>query len=291
MKLLNTISFLFFLGTTGVSISAYGQTPASTFQLRKNLDSFEKIGSTRFDTAYANTLIDLAYIYSYTFPDSALMLLKGHAEKCRAAGYTVGETDTYLILGDAFQTKGMYAKALDNYDQSYNLAVSINNQKALPVILNRVGIIYLNQGNYPEALRRFYASLKAAEVINNKTLAGATLNNIAIVHFHQGKFDEAEKDYLRRLDIAEEMSDSSSMSVAYNGIGEVSLQKKDLVKAMENLAIAHKLAAEVNDQEMVLTVTLSQAETFYAADSLQKAAVLFENALALSKQKDNGISI
>ena len=274
MKVLNTISLLFFLGIIGVSISSYAQPPAATLQLRNKLDSFERHGRGSFDTAYANTVLDLAYIYSYTFPDTALLLLKGHAEKCSAAHYTVGETNTYLILGDAFQTKGMYAKALDNYDQSYKLALSINNQKLLPLILNRVGIIYLNQGNYPEALRRFYASLKAAEVINNKTLAGAALNNIAIVHFHQGKFDEAEKDYLRRLEIAEQMSDSSSMSVAYNGIGEVSLQKKDLVKAMQNLAIAHKLAAQVNDKEMILTVTLSQAETFYAADSLQKAAVL-----------------
>ncbi len=268
-----------------------GQAKDLTRPLKEKLNRFAERRNRSFDTAYANTVTDLAYIYSYSFPDSALSLLGGHAERCRAAGYRVGETDTYLILGDAYQTKGVYEKALGNYEKAFTLAKSIKYQKALPVILNRIGIIHLNRGNYPEALRQFYESLKAAEAIGNQTLIGATLNNIAIVHFHQGKFNEAETDYQRRLEIAQQMADSSGMSVAYNGLGEVNLKKKNLPKAMTNLAIAHDLASKVNDQEMLLTVTLSQAETFYAADSLQKAAGLFENALALSRQKNNGLYI
>ena len=111
------------------------------------------------------------------------------------------------------------------------------------------------------------------------------------MHFQQGKFAEAEKDYLQRLSIATEIADSSSMSLAYNGIGEVNLQLKVFIKAMHNLGIAYQLALQVNDQEMILTISLSLAETYYVADSLEKAVRLFQNALRLSKQKDNGTFI
>ena len=123
------------------------QDAPSTAQLREKLKSFEKNGKLRFDTAYANTVADLAYIYSYSFPDSALDLLAGHAERCGQAGYKRGETDAYLISGDAYQTKGAYKDALANYERAYLLAESIKHQKAVPLILNRIGIIHLNQGN------------------------------------------------------------------------------------------------------------------------------------------------
>ncbi|MDO9373687.1 MAG: tetratricopeptide repeat protein [Ferruginibacter sp.] len=291
MKIFISIPVIYMLLMLGIPLRPQAQEAPSTFQLKQKLKRFEKNGQVKFDTAYANTVADLAYIYSYSFPDSALALLAGHADRCRAAGYKAGETDAYLITADAYQTKGRYQEALANYEKAFLLASTLENQKAVPVLLNRIGVIHLNQGNYPQALQKFYASLKAAEALDNKTLIGATLNNIANVHYHQGKFDDAEKDYQQRLELAVKMSDTSSMSVAYNGIGEANLQKKELGKALYNLNIAHQLAAKIGDQEMLLTVTLSQAEAFYAADSLQQATNLFRDALARSKQKDNGIYI
>jgi tetratricopeptide (TPR) repeat protein len=238
---------------TGIVSPIYvaGQDGTSTLKLREKLKRLKKQPAYLQDTAYANTLADLAYIYSYSYPDSALAILDGHAERRHAAGDTEREADTYLILGDAFQTKGSFDKALEYYEKSLLLEKDIkNHQKAVARLLNRIGIIHLNQGNYSEALSKFYESLKAAEAIDNKELIGATLNNIANVHFHQGKFDEAEKDYQERLKIAAETADSSSMSLAYNSLGEVNLKQKDFVKALRNLGIGYKLASQVNDQEV-----------------------------------------
>ena len=74
-------------------------------------------------------------------------------------------------------------------------------------------------------------------------------------------------------------------------LGEVNLQQKDFAKALHNLTIAYNLAAKINDREMILTTTLSLAEAYYAMDSLQKSDSLFEYALRLSKESDNGTSI
>ena len=87
---------------------------------------FEKQQNYLQDTAYANTLIELAYIYSNSYPDSALSLLSGLAERCHTSGYGKGEVDTYIIQGDAFLTKGIYIKAMEYYEKSFLFAKNIN---------------------------------------------------------------------------------------------------------------------------------------------------------------------
>ena len=226
MKLLCTVLFLLLLNGMFFPALVFGQTANPASQLKEKLGQLEQQRNYLQDTAYAIALLDLAYIYSTTYPDSALQVLEGNADRCRAIGYKKGEADTYMITGDAFQLKGMYDKALENYEKLYVLAKKINYANALPLTLNRMGMIDLNQANYPQALRKFYESLKAAEVIHNHELAGATLNNIAIVYFYQSKFDEAETAYRQSLKLAQQITDTSSMSLAYNGLGEVKLQQK-----------------------------------------------------------------
>ena len=155
MNLLHRITFLVLLIVLVSPGFVFSQTDNSIYQLKQRLKQFEQHANYLNDTAYANTLTDLAYIYSSSYPDSALLILRGNAERCKASGYKTGEVDTYIILGDAFQTKGMYEKAMENYEKSLQLAKHINYQKAVALISNRIGIIHLNQGNYPEAGSKF----------------------------------------------------------------------------------------------------------------------------------------
>ncbi len=291
MKLFPGITFLFMLIGIVLSFSVIAQEENSVFQLKQQLKQLERQQNYNLDTAYPRTLNDLAYIYSYSYPDSAIALLAGNAERCEKAGYSKGKVNTFLILGDAFQKKGDYNQAMSYYEKSLFLSKKYSFLNTVSLLLNRIGIIHLNKGNYPEALSKFYDARKTAESDNNMELVGATLSNIGIVHFQQGNFTEAEKDYQERLRIAEKIFDSSSMSLAYAGIGEANLKMKNPGKALQNLLIANKLAIAVGDKEMQLSSSISLAEFYYENDSLQKAAVLFDNALVLAKNKNSGTDI
>ncbi len=290
MKVLHKIIFLVLLIVIGFPGFLFAQVN-SINQLKQKLKQFKQHANYINDTAYANTLTDLAYIYSSSYPDSALLILDENIARCKATGYKIGEVNTYLIIGDAFQTKGMYEKAMENYQEALQLARHINRKQAVALSLNRIGIIHLNQGNYPEALSIFYESLKTGEAIGNDELAGASLNNIAVAQYYQGKYNEAGAAYIQKLKIAQKISDTSSMSVAYNGMGEVNLQQKEFSKALINLTIAYKLAEKINDGGMILTTILSLAEAYNATNSLQKSDSLYQYALHLSKESDNGNSI
>ncbi len=290
MRLLYKI-FLLLLVELTLPASPFAQTANSIAALKQKLQQLQQHESYFADSSYAKTLIDLAYIYTSSYPDSAIALLSGNAEPFKAAGNTKGEINTYMLLGDAYETKGMYGKAMDNYNECLQIAKRTNFASTIPLILNRIGIIHLNQGNYPAALSRFYESLISAEKIGDNDLMGAALNNIAYVQYNQNKFSEAESTFTQRLKLAQKTADTSSMSVAYNSIGEINLQQKNTAKALHNLTLAYNLAVKINDVKMLMVTTLSLADVYYELDSLSKADSLFQYALRLSNQTDNSISI
>ncbi|MEO5891907.1 MAG: tetratricopeptide repeat protein [Ferruginibacter sp.] len=280
-----------FAGVIGLAFYFTSEAqPGTPHQLIERLRQLEKNNNYLSDTAYAGALNELAFIYADSYPDSAILLLKGHAERCKSIGFRKGETDAYTILGNAFQTKGDFKKSMDYYEQSYQLAQKIDYQTALPGILNNIGLIYLNQGNYPMALNKFYEALKAAESIKNNFVIGTTLNNIATIHFYQNKMREAEEDYQKMLKIAEGMSDTVGVIMAYNNIGEVNLEQDSAIKALHNLNTAFNLATVAKNPEMLVASTKNLGYVYYKLDSLPKAVGYFETAIGLSRQQGNAMS-
>jgi signal transduction histidine kinase len=285
MMLYIRFSFLFFFIGNIFPDMAVAQR-GSLAPLQEKRKRLEQQKNYLQDTAYANTINKMAFIYADSYPDSAFIILEGHAERCKKAGYREGEADAYKIWGNAFQTKGNFEKAMEYYKKSYELAEKIKYRKALPGILNNIGLIYLNQGNYPEALNTFYETLKAAEAINDKFVIGSTINNIAVVHYYQGKMDEAEQDYIKAVQIAREQADTVLTILAYSNLGEVNLEQNDPAKALKNLNIAYGLAVQKNNPEMLVQTTNTLGIIYFRLDSTQKAISQFETALRLSREHD-----
>ena len=256
-------------------------------QLKAELQTLQQKEGYQNDTSYINTINQIAFLYADRYPDSAFHLLTGLPEQSKAIGFRRGETDSYKILGNAWQTKGNFDKALEYYNRAYAIAEKIHYMNALPGILGNIGLVYLNQGNYAVALQKFYASLTAAEAVNDKLVIRSSFNNIGTIHFYQGKMDDAEKAYQKTLEISREMSDTSGMITAYNNMGEVNLEQKDPVKALGNLSVAYELATRKNVPDMLVAVTNTLGDSYLRLDSLQKAAGFFETALSLARELGN----
>ncbi len=283
------LALLFFTGCLAMLNPARILCQQGTLQqLKAKLAQFKQQPNYLQDTAYANRVNELAFIYADSYPDSALSMLSGQVEVCRAMGYKVGVANIYKIVGNAWQTKGNYEKALEYYQLAYELAVKINYNKAIPGILNNIGLVHLNQGNYPEALKQFYQTLKAAESVGDQFLEGSALNNIAIVHFYQGKLAEAAAVYRQTLQIAASMSDTIGIILAYNNMGEVNLEQRKPATALHHLTIAQRLATLKKSPEMLVVTANTLANTFYQLDSVDKALYQFENALQIARQQDYG---
>jgi len=260
-------------------------------RLKAKLSQLEQKENHQKDTVWINTVNQLAFIYADAYPDSALLLLKNHAAFCHEAGCLLGEIEVYKIIGNAWQTKGNFDFSLEYYAKAEELAKKTKNERAIPGILNNVGLIYVNQGNYPLALQKFYETLKASEAVNDKFVIGSTHNNIAIVYFFQGKMDDAINSYNKSLDIAKEIGDTAGIILAYSNIGEAKMEQHKTSESLTNLYMAYEMAMQNNKPEMQVAASNTLANAYMQLDSAPKAIFFFNKALTLSKEQNNTIAV
>jgi len=280
--------FFYTLLTASSFNSAIAQVQVGNIrQLKEEIQTMQQKEGYLEDTAYINTVNQIAFLYADRYPDSALQILSGIPERSNVMAFRRGETDSYNVLGNAWQTKGNFDKALDFYNKAYTLAEKINYEKALPGLLGNIALVYFNQGNYAVALQKFYASLKAAEAVNDQLVIRSSFNNIGTIHFYQGKMKEAEIAYQKTLEISREILDTTGMITAYNNMGEVNLEQNDPSKALTNLSIAYQLASRKNVPDLLVAVTNTLGDSYFKLDSLQKAADFFETALRIARQLGN----
>ena len=264
--------------------------PGNPNILKQRINAYKRKGNYLTDTAYLALVNQLGYVYADNYPDSAILLLNNHAELCKAVRFLKGEFTAYKILGNAYETKGLFAKALQYYQTSYNLAKINGFTSALPGIQNNIGLVYSGQGNYSPALRIFYEALKIAEANHDQFVTGRILNNIATIHFFQNKMKEAESDYRQMLDIAEKTADTIGIIIAYNNIGEIQLERHTPHQALASLNIARRLAGIVKDPEMLTGNCRTLGDVYFQLDSLPQAAALFSRSVLLAKQQGNSIA-
>jgi two-component system NtrC family sensor kinase len=256
-------------------------------ELKTLLQNLQQKQGYQKDSAYINTVNEISFLYADRFPDSALLMLNGLPAQSRAIKFGKGEINSYKILGNAWQTKGDFNKALEFYTLALNIAEKNNDSRVVPGILGNIGLVYLNQGNYAIALQKFYASLAAAEDVNDQLVIRSSFNNIGTIHFYQGKMEEAEKAYEKTLQISRDISDTAGMITAYNNMGEVNLEQNDPVKAMQNLSLALELASKNNMPYMLVAINNTIGDTYLRLDSLEKSATYFKTALLLARNMGN----
>ncbi len=289
MKAFKCISIIFFLVGSFLSGRVIGQSSTSS-GLKAKLETLKHNPNYLTDSNYLKTLNKLASNYSNSYPDTALFLLKDQVGNCKKAGYGYGEVAALSTMGNAWQTKGNFEKALASYQQAYQLAQKYKFNRFAVYILGNIGLVYTNQGNYPEALNKFYKGLEWATAQNDKLLIGSILNNIAIVHFYQGKMQEADSAYQITLQIALDLKDSSRAIYAYNNIGEVNLEQDKTTSAIANFQKAYNLALVKENLEMQVAITNNLGNTYFKNGNLTEALLQYENALQLALDKDYGLA-
>lgn len=285
---LGSIRLLCFMIFAGLWCQCFGQSQPVR-AARQTIKDLAKRPNYASDTAYLNAVNVLAFQLADADPDSALPLLTKQIGDCKRAGFNLGHVNALKILGNVYQTKGEFSKALDNYNSALRLATSTGYEKALPSILNNIGITYDNQGNYQAALTNYFKALPLAEKYNDFFVEGAVLNNIAGIYFYQGKFTEAVLNYRRMLVLSEQQKDTPGIILAHRNIGEVELEQKAPQAALSSLRRAKALALQINNTESLEASLRMMAEIYAAVDSNGLAVAAYDEAINLSASQGYGV--
>ncbi len=221
--------FLFFL-------LFFGFLFISKAQNSKQIDSLVQIlGKLPNDTTKIHTLIKISQLY-INIKDT--IYTKKYAEEAlnlsNQLQFVKGKTDALYLLGIYFINKNREAQALPFFQQSLEVAQSINDKNAITRGLYWVSDTQMKMANYVEALKSMFEQIKHLEEDTSKrVLVSRTYNMIGKVYEIQRNFDKTLEFYQKALSLAEKAHNNSMLSFCYNNIGNFYTLTNQYEKALE----------------------------------------------------------
>lgn len=216
-------------------------------QSKKNMDSLLlAYKNFKSDTSQVLTLIEIAYQYKTTTPDTMLLLSRKALEKAQKLGFERGQAWALNRMGVAYHAQGKYEEVVTYSQKSLDIFLKIKDNQGIAQSLHNLGIVYRIQGKYPKALDCLQKSLKLREKMKDLEGIANSFNSMGEVYRSQNDFTKALKYYQKSLEMREKLGDVLSISNSFNNIGityeSLAAYPKALEYHLKSLKIKEKLA-------------------------------------------------
>ncbi|MEM0995789.1 MAG: tetratricopeptide repeat protein [Bacteroidota bacterium] len=155
------------------------------------------------DTNHVNALIDEALTYSYTIPDSTILLTDSALGLAYVLKHDFGKMKCLSLLGMMYTGNSEFSRARDTLQKGLAIAKKINSKRGIATTSGRLGLVYQQMGYYREALKFHRVAVKLYEEQGTKNGIPVAYNNIAIVYNSLGDSAAAMHSYRKALAHAE----------------------------------------------------------------------------------------
>jgi signal transduction histidine kinase len=144
-----------------------------------------------------------------------------------------------ISLGQQYVNKSNYTSAMDCYQQSLDIAKSINNDSLTANSYRHMAIIAFSQQNYYKDSVYDVSALKIYRKINDKLNEGRVLKDMGSSHLNRGALLEAKKYYGEALSIFKRLNQQRLVAGIYSNMAVI--YKNDYRKSIELELAAKKI--------------------------------------------------
>lgn len=209
------MKLIFFLSALAVSCLAQ-------LQGQLLIDSLIAVQSkAKQDTNTVNALNQLASLYIYIDPDSALAFANKAEALSTKLEWKRGTATAERMCGNVCNAKGEYTKALECYTKALKTCEEINDLKGIASNVGNIGGIYHNQGNYAEAMEYFIRALTNFESLGDAYHQAVNLGNIGRVFEAQGNYAEALTRYQLSLKLYRQLKNDDGIAETLTSLSNV----------------------------------------------------------------------
>lgn len=265
--------------------------------------------------------------------DEALAAYDAALEDWRRAGHVGGQVDSLRALGTAYFSSGRPEAAVEPFHRALTLKPALRQELALrqglgavyrslgqpreallhlgraqeissqpqsgvrpaarALLLNSVGLLYLDLGEAQRAVDALDEALALAQQAENRRLEAATVNNLASADWALGERQRARQRYETSLELHRELADDEGETRALNNLGWVSFRLGQYAEAQKAFEQTLQRARQEGHQRLVAValdnlaqvdlaqVDLAQAEL--TSDRLDSASARLQQALPLRR--------
>ncbi|MFZ1808788.1 MAG: tetratricopeptide repeat-containing sensor histidine kinase [Cyclobacteriaceae bacterium] len=209
----------------------------------------------------ANGFVRMKLGSSLCIPDFEYAL-----EIARRNGY---ETQVKFLLNNLANSHNDFAdydKALDYHFQSLQLRQLEGKAADISIALNNIGLVYSNLLDYENALSYFQQSKDLKEKNDLSYDLDRAYINIALAHFNLRNYELASENISKVLELCEHGCNDEVQVEAHYALAKISMEKKILTRAREELDNTIKLARRIGSkmyesQALHLSAFIEQEES------------------------------
>jgi len=264
-------------------------------QGQERIDSLKtELKIIKADTGKVNISNDLCrqfwqsgdYLAAQKYAQDALI----YAQKIK---YPKGEAEAYRNIGNIYNDRGNYQKALDDHSAALKIYEAIGDSNGIAACYNNIGNVFYGRGNYSEALKNYFSALKINKETGNKNWSAINYDNIGGIYYLLGNYPEALKNYLAALKIYEDDSsgsaeDKNEIAAAYINVGTVYSAQKNNTEALKNYFAALKINEGTGNNNGIATAYNNIGSVYHAHYNYSKALKNYFAALKIIEHISTG---
>ncbi len=277
-----------FISTLFVLLSFYSFSQDQA----KVIDSLKQIIKLKpNDSIKVKVYSDLCWYYRNTSTDSAFYyggLALGISQKNKNK---LGEAQAYNDLGILHYGLAEYSKALEVYEKSLKIRLSLKDSSGIASLHNKIGLVYQNTFKMDSAITHATKALKIYEARNNIRYAAVLKNNIANIYKGLKQYKKALEAHLELAELNKELKDNKALVKSYNNIANAYLHLTDTVNSTLYYKKGIELAKINNFKAGLAALYNNYGSLLQSKEEYGKALKSLEESLRLRQEQDDRFGI
>lgn len=197
-----------------------------------------------------------------------------------------------ILLGEFYDDNNNFKKAYQQYTESVDLAVKLNDYSGLAKVKYNLGFLFYKESsktNQNRALVYFEESIKLAETTNDELLKAKALNLMAVIYYDINKLDDAEITAKKALLIFNQINKKDKIPQCYIILARINNKQEDYKTAIDYITNAIDLYSKSNNFKEINNALLVKSEVYLKQKDYPKALKIAEeintNPTVLTDQK------
>jgi len=203
------------------------------------------------------------------------------------AGDTYRRALTLLSIGITHFQLNEVRNALEYFNETLAIAVSLKNQKLEASTETFVGGMLDILGDVGKALDHFHRSLKLARENDLRFAEGGALNNIGKIYNDVADWQKALEFYTQALAVFRSVGSTQNEALTLNNIGIAYYQSGEYQRALDYLQQALPLLRASGNKNSEAYTLLNLGRTYRRLGEFEKAFAHYNEAQAIQRQTGN----
>ncbi|MBY9006672.1 MAG: tetratricopeptide repeat protein [Candidatus Lokiarchaeota archaeon] len=293
-ELNDKFGILFTLINWGISITTNGDFVTGEEYLKKSLIIAKEINN---EVGIIWSLIYTGWIKCHIGElDNAISLAEECLKICESKKYLYAKSNCYDLLGNSYQNKGNFKKALYYFEMNLELRLKLGYKKFVAQSYFNIGNVYSQKGELKRSLSYYNKILKTPDIEDDPVSKPTYLSTIGKIYVELGEFSKA-KTYLleafdllqrRNISIYQYLNFDISIAKTIHYIIVLSVNNNDLKDINYFLEELHKLSDEFPNLKQIRDLyRLDKAIILKSSNRLMDKMEAWTIFKGISEESDN----